>query len=46
MVQNDAKCRTIVVEEESLSAYVTSSFRSSNEFHIYKRTEDFYLLYE
>lgn len=41
MVQNDATCRTVAVEEESVSASVTSSFRSSNEFLIYKSTEDF-----
>lgn len=32
---------TVAVEEDSLSVYVTSSFRSSNEFHIYKSTGDF-----
>lgn len=32
---------TVAVEEDSLSVYVTSSFRSSNEFHIYQNTGDF-----
>lgn len=32
---------TVAVEEDSLSVYVTSSFRSSNNFHIYKSTGDF-----
>lgn len=43
------KLATIAVEEESLSVYVTSSFRSSIEFHIYKNTGDFVhvdLMYE
>lgn len=39
MVTNDVKCRTVAVEEESVSASVTSSFRNSNEFLIYKSTE-------
>lgn len=32
---------TVAVEEDSLSVYVTSSFRSSNEFNIYQNTGDF-----